>query len=265
MGGSPLQSRDEEPGMLYIIGAGPGDVAHMTAHAREALGRSEYVVGNETYLKPIAALLEGKQVIRSRMGDEVGRAEKSVALAEHSVVAIVSGGDPGVYGMASLVIEVLERSGLELQVEVIPGVTAANAAAARLGAPLSGDFAVVSLSDLLTPWDVIQRRLDAIFSAGIPVVIYNPRSRGRPHHFMEAVKIAKEHLDEATPAAVVKNAYREREEVLITTLGGLEAVEEEIDMHSTVIIGGEDTRYWRIGGHVRGIVTPRGYHRKYAY
>jgi len=260
-----LQSRNDEQGMLYIIGAGPGDIAHMTAHAREALLRSEYVVGNETYLTPLADLLIGKQVIRSRMGDEVGRAEKSVALAEHAVVAIVSGGDPGVYGMASLVIEVLERSGLDLLVEVIPGVTAANAASARLGAPLSGDFAVVSLSDLLTPWDVITHRLCAVFSAGIPVVIYNPRSRGRPYHFMEAIKIAREHLDEATPVAVVKNAFREHEAVRMTTLGEMESLVEEIDMHSTVIIGGEETRYWRIGGDVRGIVTPRGYHRKYAY
>jgi precorrin-3B C17-methyltransferase len=199
------------------------------------------------------------------MGKEVERAQQAIALAETSVVAIVSGGDPGVYGMASIVLEVLERSGQDIPVEIIPGITAANAAASRVGSPLSGDFAVISLSDLLTPMDVIEARLDAVFSVGVPVVLYNPRSRGRPHNFSRAVEIAGRHLPAETPVAIVRNAFRDGEEVLITTLGDIGSSVDRVDMHSTVIIGGRETRFWKAGNRIRGIITPRGYDRKYVY
>jgi precorrin-3B C17-methyltransferase len=199
------------------------------------------------------------------MGKEVERAQQAIALAETSVVAMVSGGDPGVYGMASIVLEVLERSGQDIPVEIVPGITAANAAASRVGSPLSGDFAVISLSDLLTPMDVIEARLDAVFSVGIPVVLYNPRSRGRPHNFSRAMEIAGRYLPAETPVAIVRNAFRDGEEVLITTLGGIGSSVDHVDMHSTVIIGGRETRLWKAGNRIRGIITPRGYDRKYVY
>ena len=152
-----------------------------------------------------------------------------------------------------------------IDVEVIPGVTAANAAASRVGSPLSGDFAVISLSDLLTPLEVIEKRLDAFFSVGIPVVLYNPKSRGRPHNFALAVEHARKYLAGTTPVAIVRNALRDDEETIITTLGEIEASVEKIDMHTTVIIGGSESRIWRMGDNVKGIITPRGYHRKYVY
>jgi precorrin-3B C17-methyltransferase len=237
----------------------------MTARALKAIAAAEYVIGNASYLEPLGPLLAGKNVIRSSMGKEVERAQQAIDLARSHAVAIVSGGDAGVYGMASIVLEVLENSGAAVDVEVIPGVTAANAAASRVGSPLSGDFAVISLSDLLTPLEVIEQRLDAVFSVGIPVVLYNPKSRGRPHNFALAVSHARKYLAASTPVAIVKNALRDGEEIIITTLGEAEKCEGTVDMHSTVIIGGSESRIWRRGENVKGIITPRGYHRKYVY
>ena len=256
----------EEKGSLAIVGLGPGRREYMTARALKAIAKADYVIGNASYLEPLEPLLAGKNVIRSSMGKEVERAQQAIDLAKTHAVAIVSGGDAGVYGMASIVLEVLEHSGIETRVEVIPGVTAANAGASTLGSPLSGDFAVISLSDLLTPLEVIEQRLDAVFSVGIPVVLYNPRSRGRPQNFAVAIEHARKYLQPKTPVALVKNALRdEGEEQIVTTLGEIEQVMEQVDMHTTVFIGGNESRIWRMGDNVKGIITPRGDHRKYVY
>jgi precorrin-3B C17-methyltransferase len=256
---------EQKQGSLAIVGLGPGKREYMTVRALKAVAAADYVLGHASYLEPLEPLLAGKKVISSSMGKEVDRAKQAIELARSHTVAIVSGGDAGVYGMASIVLEVLEHAGDEVDVEVIPGVTAANAAASRVGSPLSGDFAVISLSDLLTPLAVIEQRLDAFFSVGIPVVLYNPRSRGRPHNFMLAVIHARKYLVGTTPVAIVRNALRDDEETIITTLGEIEESIEKIDMHTTVIIGGSESRIWRMGNHVKGIITPRGYHRKYVY
>lgn len=260
-----MPSQDNISGKLYIVGAGPGNLEQMTEKAKNALLASDYIIGNDSYLVPLMPLIGDRTVIKSSMGKEVDRAKRSIELAESSVVSIVSGGDPGVYGMAGIVLEVLEKSGKEIDVEVIPGVTAANAAASLLGSPLSGDFAVISLSDLLVPIEVIEKRLHASFSMGIPVVLYNPKSRGRPHNLALAIEIVRKYRNDETPVGVVKNAYREGEETIVTTLGNLETIYEQVDMHSTVIIGGNESRLWRMGNNVKGIITPRGYHRKYVY
>ena len=251
---------------LWIVGIGPGLNEYITGRAADVISRSEYVIGNDSYLDSIRPLLEGKQVIRSSMGKEVERAKKAIELAQSHTVSIVSGGDAGVYGMAGIVLEVLEHSKEKIPVEIVPGVTAANAAASLIGSPLSGDFAVISLSDLLTPLEVIERRLDAVFSVGIPVVIYNPRSHGRPHNFALAIEHARKFYPPTVPVAVVKNALREGQvDPLIVTLGEIEHIMEDVDMHTTVIIGGSESRIWRMGNDVKGIITPRGYHRKYVY
>lgn len=260
-----MPSHTEPEGSLAIVGLGPGRMEYITPRALKAIAGADYVIGNASYLEPLEPVLKGKEVIRSSMGKEVERAKQAIDLAKTHRVAIVSGGDAGVYGMAGIVLEVLEHSGEEIAVEVIPGVTAANAAASRAGSPLSGDFAVISLSDLLTPLEVIEQRLDAVFSVGIPVVLYNPKSRGRPHNFALAIEHARKHLDATTPVAIVKNALRDGEEQIITTLGEIETVEAAVDMHTTVIIGGKESRIWRMKDNVKGIITPRGYHRKYVY
>ncbi len=256
---------EEQQGTLAIIGLGPGKREYMTVRALKAVAAADYVLGHASYLEPLEPLLAGKHVISSSMGKEVDRAKQAIELARSHAVAIVSGGDAGVYGMASIVLEVLEHSKETIDVEIIPGVTAANAAASRAGSPLSGDFAVISLSDLLTPLEVIEKRLDAFFSVGIPVVLYNPRSHGRPHNFAIAIGHARKYLAGTTPIAIVKNALRDGEETIITTLGEIEGSMENVDMHTTVIIGGSESRIWRMGDHVKGIITPRGYHRKYVY
>jgi precorrin-3B C17-methyltransferase len=256
---------EHKRGSLAIVGLGPGRREYMTARALKAIAHADYVLGHSSYLKPLEPLLAGKNVISSSMGKEVDRARQAIELARSHAVAIVSGGDAGVYGMAGIVLEVLEHAGMVIEVEVIPGITAANAAASRAGSPLSGDFAVISLSDLLTPLEVIEKRLDAFFSVGIPVVLYNPRSRGRPHNFALAIVHARKYYAGSTPVAIVKNALREDEETIITTLAEIEASEEKVDMHTTVIIGGSESRIWRMGNDVKGIITPRGYHRKYIY
>jgi precorrin-3B C17-methyltransferase len=252
------------PGRLAIVGIGPGDLDQMTGSARRAIEEADLVIGNDTYLAQIRPLLGGKEVVVSRMGEEVDRARRAVALARERSVAMVSGGDAGVYGMASIVLEVLEHEAAPIPCEVVPGVTAANAAAALLGSPLSGDFAVVSLSDLLTPIEVIEARLDHAFAMGVPVALYNPRSRGRPHNLAIAVGAARRHLAPSTPVGIVRNAYREGETTLVTTLEAFESVEEEVDMHAIVIVGTGESRIIVLEGR-HGIITPRGYHRKYVY
>jgi precorrin-3B C17-methyltransferase len=260
-----LQSPAEFTGALAVVGIGPGSRDQMTARALKVIARADVVIGNETYLDQLEPLLIGKNVIRSSMGKEVERAKTAIKLAHIHRVAMISGGDAGVYGMAGIVLEVLEHEKIKIPVEIVPGVTAATAAASLVGSPLSGDFAVISLSDLLIPKDVIEKRLEAVFSVGIPVVLYNPKSRGRPQNFSDAISIARKYLDENVPVALVKDAYRPDEHVTITTLGDIDRYCEDVDMHTTVIIGGPESRIWRSGEDARGIITPRGYHRKYVY
>jgi precorrin-3B C17-methyltransferase len=247
------------------VGIGPGSRDQMTVRALKVIAGAEIVIGNDTYLDQLEPLLAGKNIVRSSMGKEVERAKTAIRMAQKRRVVMVSGGDAGVYGMAGIVLEVLEHEKIAIPVDIVPGVTAATAAASKVGSPLSGDFAVISLSDLLTPLEVIGKRLEAVFSVGIPVVLYNPKSRGRPHNFSAAMSIARKYLGENTPIALVRNAFREGEEITITTLGEIETFYDVVDMHTTVIIGGAESRIWRMGQDVKGIITPRGYHRKYIY
>ena len=158
-------------GKLYIVGTGPGSTSYLTKRAVQAVDESDYVIGNDFYLNLIREHLDGREVIWSSMGKEVERARKCIELAKNHVVSMVSGGDPGVYGMAGIVLEVLEHDGTDIDFEVIPGVTAATAAASRAGSPLSGDFATISLSDLLTPMEIIEKRLLLAFQMGVPVAL----------------------------------------------------------------------------------------------
>lgn len=263
--GTTGQESRRGKGSLAIVGLGPGNPDYIAPRALVVIAEARYIIGNATYLRPIGHLLDGKDVIRSSMGKEIDRAKKAIELAKSHPVVIVSGGDPGVYGMAGIVLEVLERSGESVQVEIVPGITAANAASSRIGSPLSGDYATISLSNLLTPMEIIEQRLEAVFSVGIPVVLYNPKSRGRPHNLGIAIEHARRHLPAITPVALVKNAMRDGEETTITTLDAIETVLDRVDMHTTVIIGGTESRIWRMNDHVRGIITPRGYHTKYVY
>lgn len=233
-----------------MVGLGPGGEGTLTPQAREALLDADVIVGYTTYIKLIKHLTEGKTVVASGMKKETDRARAAVDEAltgKH--VAVVSSGDPGVYGMAGPVLEVAPAG---LDVRVIPGVTAATSAAAVLGAPLIHDFAVISLSDLLTSWETIVRRLDAAAAADFVIVLYNPRSKGRETHLQKALDIILNHRAATTPVGIVNDIGRAGEQKKITTLATLDR--EDVDMTTTVIIGNSQTKV------VHGrMVTPRGY------
>lgn len=223
----------------------------LTARGREVLIDAEVIIGYSTYVHLIQPFLEGKETISSGMMKEVDRAKKACDLTlQGKQVVVVSSGDPGVYGMAGLVLEVAQPLGI--QVEVIPGVTAANAAAAVLGAPLMHDFAVISLSDLLTPWEVIEKRLQAAGDGDFIVVLYNPASKKRRNQIIRAREILLMYRDSKTPVGIVRNLYREGQEVVISSLENM--LKQDIDMFTTVMVGNSQT-YVREGK----IITPRGY------
>jgi len=237
---------------LYIVGIGPGDLNHMTYQAREAIESADTVVGYKTYLHLIEPLLGGKEVVSSGMMKEVERCREAIRRAgEGRTVALVSSGDSGIYGMAGLVLELTPPDCIE--VVTVPGVSAVQAAASVLGAPLMHDFAVVSLSDLLTPWDLIEKRLEAAASADFVIALYNPRSKGRTRHVERALEIMLQCRAPDTPVGIVRNACREGEEKILSTLAEIPL--SRIDMFSMVIVGNSSTY---VDGHGR-MVTPRGY------
>ncbi len=242
-------------GKLFIVGIGPGGRAHMTLRAVEVLREADVVVGYKTYLELLGDLVAGKEVIATGMKEEIERAKMAVKLARDKKVALVSSGDPGVYAMGSIVMEYLKENGLRIDVEVIPGVTAANASAALLGSPLGHDHVSISLSDLLTPWDVIEKRIEKACEGDFVIVFYNPKSNGRERQWENAVEILRKHRRGSTPVGVVHRAMREGERVEVTILD--ELLSCEIDMFTTIIVGNSET--FTYDGRM---VTPRGYKGK---
>jgi len=227
----------------------------LSIRAREALADAEVIVGYITYIDLIRDFIGEREVISTGMTREIERCRKAVEVASAGRrVAVVSSGDPGVYGMAGLVLEIMEAQGLlgVIPVEIIPGITSATASAAKLGAPLMHDFAVISLSDLLTPWETIAKRLEAAARADFVIVLYNPASKKRTWQIEKAQEIFLRHKPPTTPVGIVKNAARAEETVVITDLQGLLA--HPVDMLSTVIVGNRSTR--QAGNFM---ITPRGY------
>jgi cobalt-precorrin 5A hydrolase/precorrin-3B C17-methyltransferase len=238
-------------GRLALVGLGPGDRDLVTPRAIEELRRASVVVGLDRYLDQIADVLRpGTRVLRSGLGDEEQRAASAVAEARRGrAVALVGSGDAGVYAMASPALAV---AGADIDVAGVPGVTAGLAAAALLGAPLGHDHAILSLSDLHTPWEVIEQRIRAAAEGDFVAVFYNPRSKDRDWQLGAALEILAAHRDPGTPVGVVHDAFRPGQRVLITTLA--EADPSVADMTSVVIVGSASTRI--IAGRM---VTPRGY------
>ncbi|MFH1650515.1 MAG: precorrin-3B C(17)-methyltransferase [Chloroflexota bacterium] len=252
--GSPQTGK----GTLFLVGTGPGDLKQMTFAARDAIDRSEVVIGYRTYLDLIKPLLQRKQVVATGMGDEVARVKNAIDLARQGrKVALISSGDSGIYGMAGLAGEILrEQPSPKIDIVPVPGVPALAAAAALLGSPISGDFAAISLSDYLVPWAEICRRLEAAGRENFVTVLYNPQSHRRRQQLVEAREIILRHRPPTTPAGIVTNAYRPGQEVAVTDLEHLP--DHDIGMNTTVIIGNRDT--FVSGGRM---VTPRGYGKKY--
>ncbi|SHK14971.1 cobalt-precorrin 3 C17-methyltransferase [Hathewaya proteolytica DSM 3090] len=233
---------------LYVIGIGPGGMDYMTIKAQKAIDDSDIVVGYSRYIDMIEPMLKGKEVYETGMKGEEERCRKAIELAEDKIVSVISTGDSGIYGMAGLILQLDNNA----NVEIIPGVTASCAAASVLGAPLMHDNCNISLSDLLTPYDLIKKRVEAAASADFVISLYNPKSKGRPAYLSECIEIIKKYRDLNTPVGVVKHALREGQEVRIFSLENFDA--EVVDMMSIVIIG--NSQSYSENGR---IITPRGY------
>jgi precorrin-3B C17-methyltransferase len=250
-------------GRLYVVGVGPGHHDHMTFRARQAIEESQIVIGYETYVSLIEDLIEGKEVYRYPMTQEVDRANQAIEFAEKGrIVSLVSSGDPGIYGMVGLIYEILADKKWNNQngiyVECIPGVSSLNSCSALIGSPLMTDFAVVSMSDLLVPWEIIVKRVEAAALGDYVTVIYNPASKRRIHQLKDTRDIFLRYRKPETPVAIVKGAFRESQKVVVTTLEKLLEYDEMLGMITTVIIGNSST--FNYNGLM---INPRGYKSKY--
>jgi precorrin-3B C17-methyltransferase len=248
-------------GKIFVVGFGPGDAKHITERAVEAIKESDFIIGYKTYMELIQDLITAQSVISTGMTEEVSRAQEAVKQAESGKkVAVISSGDSGVYGMAGLVYEVLIEKGWKeaegIEVEVVPGISAINSCASLLGAPVMHDSCTISLSDHLTPWDLIAKRLEAAATADFVIALYNPRSGRRTRQIVEAHRILLQYRAPETPVGLVKSAYRERQNVILTNLADM--LNHDIGMLTTVIIGNSSTFVYD-----EKIITPRGYQRKY--
>ncbi|RDJ31960.1 MAG: precorrin-3B C(17)-methyltransferase [Crenarchaeota archaeon] len=250
-------------GKLFIVGVGPGHHDHMTFRAKQAIEESDTIVGYETYVNLVQDLIDGKEIYRYAMTQEVERAHQCIDLAKSGkIVSLVSSGDPGIYGMAGLIYETLAEQGWDpksgLSVEIIPGVSALNSCASIIGSPLMTDFAVVSMSDLLVPWEIIVKRVEAAAQGDFVIVIYNPSSKKRIHQLQDTRKILLKHRKPSTPVAIIKGAFRETQSIVLTDLDKMENYADKLGMISTVIVGNSSTYNYK-----DLMINPRGYKSKY--
>ncbi|MGN0625794.1 MAG: precorrin-3B C(17)-methyltransferase [Oscillospiraceae bacterium] len=237
---------------VIVVGIGPGNNANMTIGADQALKKADVIIGYHVYVDLIKEWYPDKVFMTTSMTQEVKRCQMALDMAmQGKTVAMVCSGDSGIYGMASLIYE-LRGENIVPEVEIIPGLTAACSGSALLGAPLTHDFAVISLSDRLTPWSKIEKRLEAAAIADLSIVLYNPVSRGRPDHLLRACDILLRHLPSTRICGIAQRIGRDGENRRIMTLGELRNA--EADMFCTVFIGNSMTKII-----AKNMVTPRGY------
>ncbi|HTY22930.1 MAG TPA: precorrin-3B C(17)-methyltransferase [Desulfomonilaceae bacterium] len=235
------------------MGIGPGDPLNRTRRAEQVIGQSDVVVGYKRYLDLIKDLTAGKELISSGMTHEKERCSAAIQRAEQGdLVALISSGDAGIYGMAGLALEMAFKTGKAIPIEIVPGVTSATASAAKLGAPLMLDFACISLSDLLVPWDVISKRLEAVAEADLVTALYNPRSKRRTAQLENAAAIFRKYRDGVTPVGICTAVGTDEEQITLTDLEHF--LDYEINMRTIVIIGNQSSKI------IDGIfITARGY------
>lgn len=252
-----------DKGKLYVVGIGPGHHDHMTYRAKQVIEESEVIVGYDTYVSIVEDLISGKEVYRYPMTQEVDRANQAIQFAEKGrIVSLVSSGDPGIYGMIGLIYEILAdkkwNRGAGIYVECVPGVSSLNSCSALVGSPLMTDFAVVSMSDLLVPWEMIVKRVEAAALGDYVTVIYNPASKKRVHQLQDTRDIFLKYRNPETPVAIVKGAYRESQAVVLTTLKDILNHSDMLGMITTVIVGNSSTYNYE-----GMMINPRGYRSKY--
>lgn len=256
-----LEGKYLQKGKIFVVGFGPGDREHITKRAVDALQQSDHIMGYKTYVELIEHLVTAKTIVSTGMTEEVSRAQEAVKQAEAGhIVSVISSGDAGVYGMAGLVYEVLIEKGWTeatgIEVEIVPGISAINSCASLLGAPVMHDSCTISLSDHLTPWTVIEKRIEAAAMADFVIAFYNPKSGRRTRQIVEAQRILLKYRSPETPVGLVKAAYRDTQDIILTTLS--EMLEHDIGMLTTVVVGNSSTFFYD-----NKIITPRGYQRKY--
>ncbi|NMM64666.1 precorrin-3B C(17)-methyltransferase [Clostridium sp. P21] len=235
-------------GKLYVVGIGPGGLDYMTVKSVKALEESDIIVGYTKYIEFIKPIIKDKVIFSTGMRGEVERCKKALELSKDKVVSIVSTGDAGIYGMAGLILEMRKDE----DVEIVPGVTASSAAASVVGAPLMHDNCNISLSDLMTPYELIKKRVELAAQGDFIISLYNPKSNGRPLYLKECMDIIKKYREGTTPIAVVKNALRDGEERTLFTMDSFD--DTNVDMFSIVIIGNSKS-------YIKDneFITPRGY------
>ena len=244
-------------GKLYVVGFGPGGYEHMTAKCIDVIKNADVVTGYTTYVNILKEYFPDKNYIATPMMQEVKRCEMAMEEAmKDQTVAMVSSGDSGIYGMAGIIYQVAEEKGAQIEIETVPGVTAASAAASVLGAPLMHDFAVISLSDLLTPWETIENRLDAAAKTDFSICLYNPSSRKRADYLKRACEIFLRYKSSDTVCGIVKNIGRDGETKKVMTLAELR--DYEADMFTTVFIGNSRTEKSVLGGQNWNPALPEG-------
>ena len=237
-------------GKIYVVGLGPGNKENMTFRAYDVLKNSDIIIGYKTYIDLIEGMFPDKKIIKSYMKKEVARCEETLKLAlEGNITSLISSGDAGVYGMAGLMLEIANG---QVEVEIVPGITSANASASLGGAPIVHDSVNISLSNLLTDWELIKKRIDLASQGDFVITLYNPKSSGRPELINEARDIMLKHKRKDTPVLIARNVGREGENYDITTLDKM--LDYEINMFSTVIIGNSNTKVVN-----NKMITPRGY------
>lgn len=237
-------------GKIYVVGLGPGNKENMTFRAYDVLKNSDIIIGYKTYIDLIEGMFPDKKIIKSYMKKEVARCEETLKLAlEGNIISLISSGDAGVYGMAGLMLEI---AGDQVEVEIVPGITSANASASLGGAPIVHDSVNISLSNLLTDWELIKKRIDLASQGDFVITLYNPKSSGRSELINEARDIMLKHKRKDTPVLIARNVGREGENYDITTLDKM--LDYEINMFSTVIIGNSNTKVVN-----NKMITPRGY------
>lgn len=258
---------------LYVVGTGPGHNRHMSTRAKEVLNSVQCIAGYTTYIELIKDQVKGKEIISTGMMKEIDRVEKAISKSlSGTSCALVSGGDPGIYAMAGLVFEICAQKQIavyrkayegavedhdnSLWLEIVPGIPALSAGAALAGAPLTHDFAAISLSDLLTKWQTIESRLSAAAMADFVIVLYNPKSKKRGWQLTRAQELILEHRDGATPVAIVTGAMRDNQSVVFTRLDKMD--QAKVGMQTVIFIGSsQSARYMDF------LFTPRGYSQKY--
>lgn len=237
-------------GKIYVVGLGPGNKENMTFRAYDVLKNSDIIIGYKTYVDLIEGMFPDKKIIKSYMKKEIARCEETLKLAlEGNIISLISSGDAGVYGMAGLMLEI---AGDQVEVEIVPGITSANASASLGGAPIVHDSVNISLSNLLTDWELIKKRIDLASQGDFVITLYNPKSSGRSELINEARDIMLKHKRKDTPVLIARNVGREGENYDITTLDKM--LDYEINMFSTVIIGNSNTKVVN-----NKMITPRGY------